>query len=159
MAGSGTSSPSACRPISRRNGWMLADALATAGKRFSTIAADDAHFKDRPDRFGGWVQVKAESLTPENLLHALKRGWFYASTGPELHDVAFVGEEIVVECSPATSIMLGGRGSVCRYARGEGLTRAAFPRTPFAGGFCRVTVIDERGKKAWSNPLWLEELD
>ncbi len=143
----------------RGNGWMLADALATAGKRFSTVAADDAHFKDRPDRFGGWLQVKAETLEPEDLLHSLKRGWFYASTGPELHDVAFTSDEILVECSPAKAIMLGGRGSTCRYVRGEGLTRAAFPRAPFAGAFCRVTVIDDQGKKAWSNPLWLEELD
>ncbi|MBA2278172.1 MAG: CehA/McbA family metallohydrolase [Chloroflexia bacterium] len=139
----------------RGNGWMLADALATSGKRFSTIAADDAHFKDRPDRFGGWVQVRSETLEPAALLDALKQGWFYASTGPEIDDVAFVGEEIVVSCASAVAIMLGGRGSICRFARGDGLTRAAFP---LAGAFCRVTVIDERGKKAWTNPLWLDEL-
>lgn len=142
----------------RGNGWMLADMLATSGNRFSTIASDDAHFKERPDRFGGWINVKAESLDPAALLAALKQGRYYASTGPAIRDVSFCGEKIVIECSEASAVMLGGRGSTCRYVRGDGLTHAEFPLAPFANAFCRVTVIDERGKKAWTNPLWLDEL-
>ena len=35
----------------------------------------------------GWVHVKAEELSPEALLTALKAGAFYSSTGPEIYDI------------------------------------------------------------------------
>ncbi len=142
----------------RGNGWFLADLLATAGCRFSCLAADDAHFNVRPDRFGGWVQVKSESLEPEALLAALKAGRYYASTGPEIHNVEFTGDEIVVECSEAEVVMVGGHGSAGRHAREPGITRAVFPMAPFESAFARVTVIDANGYKAWTSPIWLDEL-
>ena len=143
----------------RGNGWMLADVLATSGLRFSAIAADDAHFKDRPDTFGGWVHVKAEALEPEALLQALKEGRYYASTGPQIHNVEFTEDEIVVECSPAQAVFVGGRGSTKVYARGDGLTLVRLPRAPFNNSFCRITVLDRHGKRAWTSPLWLDELN
>jgi hypothetical protein len=142
----------------RGNGWFLADVMATAGHRFSCTAADDAHFNGRPDSFGGWIWVRAEALEPEPLLAAMKRGHFYASTGPELHNVAFTEREIVVECSPAEAVMLGGYGTTCRWNRASGMTRATFPRQPFEDAFARITVIDRFGRKAWTSPLWLDEL-
>jgi len=143
----------------RGNGWMLADALATAGLRFSVTAGDDAHFKARPDVFGGWVNVKAESLDPEALLASLKAGRYYSSTGPEIHNVVFTSNEIVVECSPAQAVFIGGRGSIKSFERGDGITRASFPIAPFQNSFCRVTVLDKHGKHAWTSPLWLDELN
>ena len=142
----------------RGNGWFLADLLATAGCRFSCTAADDAHFKLRPDRFGGWVQVKAESLDPEALLDAMKAGHYYSSTGPEIHNVAFTEDEIVVECSPAESVIVAGHGSTDRFVRESGMTRATFPIGPFENAFARITVIDKDGMKAWTSPIWLDEL-
>jgi len=143
----------------RGNGWMLADAMATYGVRFSVTAGDDAHFKLRPDVFGGWVHVKSESLEPEPLLAALKAGRFYSSTGPQILNVAFTATEIVVECSPAQAIFIGGRGSIKSFERGDGLTSATFPIGPFANSFCRVTILDKQGKRAWTSPLWLDELN
>jgi hypothetical protein len=142
----------------RGNGWFLADLMATAGHRFSVTAADDAHFNARPDSFGGWICVKAEALEPEALLEAMKQGRYYASTGPEILNVAFTGDEIVVECSEAEVVMVGGPGSVCRYQRESGMTRATFPMAPFGNAFARITVIDKHGKKAWTSPIWLDEL-
>jgi len=142
----------------RGNGWMLADSLATAGHRISAFAADDAHFKsDRFDRFGGWVQVRAESLDPDALLAALKAGHYYSSTGPRIHNVCLGGSEIVVECEPAAGIMLGGRGTVRSYVRGDALTRASFPLHLFRSAFFRVTVVTADGGKAWTNPVWLDD--
>ena len=40
-----------------------------------------------PDR--GWVMVRATHLTPENIVLAVKRGDFYASSGVELREVYF----------------------------------------------------------------------
>lgn len=142
----------------RGNGWFLADLMATAGVRFSCTAADDAHFSVRPDRFGGWICVKAEALEPDALLRAMKLGRYYSSTGPEIRNVSFTEEQILVECSEAEVVMAGGHGSTCRFVRESGITRAVFPIAPFGNAFARITVIDRDGKKAWTNPLWLDEL-
>jgi hypothetical protein len=142
----------------RGSGWYLADSLATAGHRFSTFAADDAHFKtDRFDRFGGWINVRATSLDPDALLAAIKAGHYYASTGPEIRNVEIRESEIVVETDPAIGIMLGGSGTLRQYVRGDGLTRAVFNRAAFDPAFFRVNVIRKDGKKAWTSPIWLDE--
>jgi hypothetical protein len=143
----------------RGNGWFLADSLSTAGHRLSAFAADDAHFKtDRFDRFGGWVNVKAESLDPEALLASLKAGHYYASTGAEIYNVAITSHEIVVECSPAIGVMLGGAGTARSYQRGDCITRASFPRSLFESAFFRVNIIQADGKKAWTSPIWFDDL-
>lgn len=144
----------------RGSGWFLADSLATTGKRhFSAFAADDAHFKtDRFDRFGGWIEVRAESLDPEAILAAMKVGHYYASTGATIRNVEITDTEIIVETDCAIGIMLGGAGTVRQYVRGDGLTRAAFTRALFQPAFFRVIVIQADGKKAWSSPIWLDEV-
>jgi len=139
----------------RGDGWWMSDQLSQAGRRLHAIAVDDAHFSTRPDAFGGWVHVKAESLDPDSLLAALKAGHFYSSQGPELHDVAIEGDEIRVACSPARVIFATGLGSATRHLRGDALTFASLPLEPFAGSYVRITVLDDNGKRAWSNPIWL----
>jgi hypothetical protein len=140
----------------RGSGWFLLDSLSTAGYRLSGFAADDAHFKaDRFDRFGGWIHVKAEALEPEALLAAMKRGDYYASTGAEIHTVIVTSHEVVVECSPAVGVMLGGAGTARSYKRGDDLTRVAFPRTLFDNAWFRVIVVQADGRKAWTSPIWL----
>src|SRR4051794_13773626 len=43
----------------RGESWHLADVLLGRGKRLFAYATDDAHFREQPDAFGGWVQVRA----------------------------------------------------------------------------------------------------
>jgi hypothetical protein len=140
----------------RGDGWALTDQLLMAGRRLHAIATDDAHFSTRPDYFGGWVQVKSSSLDPDQLLDALKQGHFYSSQGPDIRNITLCGEELVIRSSPARAIFLTGPGSRARFLRGDRLTSATFPLEPFEGSFCRVTVIDDWGRRAWSNPIWLD---
>jgi hypothetical protein len=152
----------ACAMIQRENGWYLADSLFDRGIRLSAYAADDAHFKHPQgtfhDAFGGWVQVKADARSPEALLDALKRGWFYSSTGADLRDIRIEGDELVVECSPAELILVTSRGAQSAYAYGDGLTEARFPLQRWTDlGFARVTVIAADGARAWSNPIWFDD--
>lgn len=140
----------------RGESWHLADLLLARGKRLLACATDDAHFAERPDQFGGWVMVRAERPEPELLLAALKAGHYYSSQGPDFTNIAIEGDEIRIESSPVREIYAVGRGSVNRRALGE-LTTATFPLEPFRkGGYCRVTLIDAAGKRAWSNPVWLD---
>lgn len=140
----------------RGESWHLADMLLGRGKRLFAYAADDAHFQAQPDAFGGWVQVRAASLDPQALLDALKAGHFYSSQGPEIHDIRITGDEMHVACSPATALYLTGRGSIRQAYYGEALEEGTFSLARFRGDPCRVTVLDSAGKRAWSNPIWLD---
>jgi hypothetical protein len=143
-----------CLVESRRgDGTYLLDQLLDDGRRLAAYAADDAHFKSE-DSFGAWTMVKAEANEPEALLAAMKRGAFYSSQGPLIHDFALAGGEAHVECSPVASIALVGSGTRSEFRLGRQMTRATFPIGKFAGSWFRLVVTDAAGKSAWSNPAW-----
>lgn len=158
-----------CFNINRADGDYLLDLLIEEGfHHLSMNAADDAHFKTplgevgaaHPEGFGGWVQVKAESLDPDALLAALKAGEFYSSTGVELKNVTIDTEadEIVIETSPVLWIQVTGNGARSARTRGEDITEARFPLEKFREhGFLRVTAVAADGTRAWSNPIFLSE--
>jgi hypothetical protein len=140
----------------RGYGIAVYDTLLSEGWRLTACATDDAHFHG-PDHFGGWVMVKAAANDPEALLAALKAGEYYASTGPELHDFRIEGDTVVIECSPAEHIIAMGADTAAKVMHGSGLTRAELPLERFRkGGWVRAAVHDAAGKRAWSNPIWLE---
>jgi hypothetical protein len=65
-----------------------------------------------------------------------------------------------VATSAVHAIALGGPGD--RWLDGitvldeEGgpVDHATFDLSAFEGSYCRVTVIDGAGRRAWSNPIW-----
>ena len=78
----------------RIDSWYMLDVMLARGRRYSACANDDAHFVDRHnDRVRGWVWVKSESLEPDALLAALKRGDYYSSTGPQIHDLQITDQQ------------------------------------------------------------------
>jgi hypothetical protein len=141
----------------RGDSWHLTDVLLGRGKRLFAYAADDAHFREEPDAFGGWVQVRADRLDPDALLAALKAGHFYSSQGPEIHDIRIEDGQLHLACSPAVTVHVTGRGPSQQSAHGAAIERCTVPITPLRNGPCRVTIIDRDGKRAWSNPIWLDE--
>jgi hypothetical protein len=137
------------------------DALLEDGRRLGAVAADDAHFRDVPDAFGAWVEVHAPSRDPDALLAALKAGTYHATQGPALTQLALDGDELRLACSPCARVLLTGPGRLWRRWRwrvaapgAPPLTEAAFDVSDFRGSFCRVTVVDADGRRAWSNPIW-----
>ena len=153
----------------RGDGFYLLDELSNEGRRLTAIATDDAHFRNgEHDAFGGFVEVKAESADPDALLAALKDGQFYASQGPRIHDVEVSREEVRVACSPVDSIALltGTSRAISRVGRqltGATLEVAAATKQawvdPAAIPWFRIVVIDSVGKRAWTNPIWVDQLD
>jgi hypothetical protein len=152
----------------RGDGFYLLDRLSNLGRRLTAIATDDAHFNHgERDAFGGFVEVKAESLDPEALLTALKAGQFYASQGPRLHDVRVGRDEIVVETSPIETVALLTGTSRALHVSGSQITRADFDMTGAAkkawtetgaDAWFRIVAIDAAGRRAWTNPIWLDGL-
>ena len=144
----------------RADGWHLADQLAMAtGKPLLAYAADDAHFKDRADGFGGWVMVKSEENSPESLLAALKAGHFYSSMGPELRGIERDGNELVISSSPVEEVYLTGFGTRHRYIQRSSMTETRLPLDLFNDSWARVIVVDRAGQRAWSNPFEVAALD
>jgi predicted metal-dependent phosphoesterase TrpH len=149
----------------RGEGWYLMDQLASEGRRLTAFATDDAHFKSF-DYFGGWVNVKAESLDPDVLLAALKRGDYYSSQGPQLHAIELEGRELNVTCSPVDTITVVCGHSRTRVRTGKAITSATLDLKPLEKiwslkrytPWFRVTVIDHAGKRAWSNPIWWDDV-
>ena len=147
----------------RGDGFYLLDQLLNEGhKHLTAFATDDAHFKSA-DHFGGWVHVKAESLDPDLLLAALKRGEYYSSQGPQFHDIKLDGHELTVTCTPVDTIAV-----VCGISRtvvkmGRAITGATLDLRKLEDGWMmqktspwfRVVLIDNAGKRAWSNPVWV----
>jgi hypothetical protein len=136
--------------------YML-DLMLMRGRRYTALATDDLHFKpDRHDALRGWVQVKSETLEPDALLAALKSGYYYSSTGPQIYDISLGAEMITVRCSPAERILVTGYAYTSERAYGNGITSAELSLSVFRDSpFIRVTVRDANGGRAWSNPIWL----
>ncbi len=139
----------------RGDGWTLLDALVSRGHALHACATDDAHFK-YPDWCGGWTMVKAEAPEPDALVAALRAGHCYSSQGPEIHAIDVTGDEVSVACSPARSVTVLGHASADDMIFGDGMREARLDISKFrAGGWARVVVVDEAGRRAWSNPFRL----
>ena len=129
----------------------LCDVLLSKGRRFSLCATDDAHFHFA-DWFGG-CDGEGRNARARGSIEALKAGLYYSSQGPQIHGITVSGDVLEVECSPASAIMALGRGSASACTVGTDVTRARLPIAALKSGFARVVIVDERGRKAWSNPI------
>jgi len=136
------------------------DDMLSAGRRLWGVAVDDAHWRDGDHDAGlGWIWVKAQELTQQAILESLQRGWFYASSGPQIYDLWLDAErnETVVRCSPAAVIDFVGNGRFSRRflaPKGQSLTEARY-RLRRHQRYVRVACRDVQGRWAWSNPVFL----
>lgn len=73
------------------------------------VAVDDSHNYHQegpqvsnPGR--GWVMVRSPFLTPENIIHAMEAGDFYASSGVTLRDFRREGNRLQIEIQPQDGV-------------------------------------------------------
>lgn len=151
--------------VDRGDGWYLLDQMLREGHRLTAFATDDAHFKT-DDAFGGWVHVKTDALEPESLTEALKAGHYYSSQGPQIHELSFDRGEIAITCSPVNAIAVVGHNSRTASRFGRAITQARLNLSELdkswtkvaASPWIRIVLIDGAGKRAWTNPIWHDEL-
>lgn len=132
------------------------DDLLTLGHDYGGVAVDDGHGGAFDHGFG-WTMIKAQELSAEAVMDALRRGLYYASTGPEIVDLQITDSGIAVKTSPVRSIALvsaPGVGSRRIADPGRAITQAEFAAPP--ARYCRVEATDADGKTAWSNPIILQ---
>ena len=132
------------------------DRLLSQGHRYHAIATDDAHFDAaRRDHGKNWVMVRWRRRDPSALLTALHAGHFYSSQGPQILDVKPKGSTLTIRTSPVRSVHISGRGAtaVSRHAKSD-ITRVTLDVDAFRASYARLTVVDRRGRRAWTNPFW-----
>ena len=131
------------------------DEILGQGKRIFGVATDDGHAPDQHCK--GWVMVNADNRI-DAILEALQAGAFYSSCGPQIHDFYVDDDNVaVVECSPCKFISFICFGNPSRIVRDEnGLITRAEMKIPGHYPYLRVSLVDEQGRRAWSNPIFLK---
>ncbi len=159
---------SSAREDGRGDSSYVWDLALDRGRTLWGFATDDCHYPGF-DIGDGWTMVRAAERSEPAVLEALRRGHTYASNGPRILEVARDGDALEVRCSPARSVTLmswrehgwsvradhRGRQEQTRILERDDhdlVVRARF--TPPEGlPYRRLVVEDERGRRAWSNPL------
>ena len=131
------------------------DEILAQGKRILGVATDDGHAPDQHCQ--GWVRVNAENRIGD-ILAALESGAFYSSCGPEIYDFYLRDDGVaVVDCSPCRFVGFICFGNPTRIFRNaDGLVTHAEMQIPDHYSYLRVTMVDEQGRRAWSNPIFLK---
>jgi hypothetical protein len=161
------------RSLSSEELW---DALLTRRKRLWGVASDDSHDYHAPDnpdaaRPGqAWIFVRADTLSSEQLMAALKRGDFYASTGVVLDELVVRRSEISIRIARSREAGKGGLSSddvryLTRFIGTGGRVLAEVvghsPRYSIRGdeGYVRASVTDSNGRHAWTQPVFVPLTD
>jgi hypothetical protein len=170
------------RPVEEK--W---DYLLTYGKKVWAVGSDDEHHiqtwgPDKANPGRSWIMVEADNLAEENILGAIRKGKFYASTGVEFKRYEVKDGEILVEIDKKKTIknlrrklgvphvtekgnagfrieVIGNHGSVLVNRPGEVLR---YPTNDF-DNYLRVRASYTKKKKgeyrtyyAWAQPLFAE---
>jgi len=136
------------------------DQILSSGQLIYGIAVDDAHHFKRPwdpeaSRPGrGWVVVRAARLTPSDIVLALERGDFYASTGVTLKDYAIQGRRLTVSIAETTfskyRVQFIGKGG---RLLAESIANPAVYEARVEDGYVRARVLESNGAMAWLQPV------
>ena len=137
------------------------DDLLVMGKRLLGFAVDDTHGRIREykaeDYCKAWISVKASTLTVEDIMASIESGLFYSSTGPSIEDIGVEGDEIFVKSSPARSIaFISNTALGIMHTAEEGSIEDASYALQGREIYVRVEITDKLGRKAWSNPIYVE---
>ncbi len=135
-------------------GTAAADYLLQENNRIFLTATDDSHFKMQ-DSGGGWVMVAADELSESSILNALKNGQYYSSTGVEIFEFEINNYQVNIHCSPSNQVCVVGQGAKSMSQNGKNITKAEFDLKKYPSDWFRVSIANDSGDFAWTNPVWL----
>ena len=134
-------------------GTAAADYLLQENNRIFLTATDDSHFKMQ-DSGGGWVMVAADKLSESSILNALKNGQYYSSTGVEIFEFEINNYQVNIQCSPSNQVCVVGQGAKSMSQNGKNITKAEFDLKKYPSEWFRVSIANDSGDFAWTNPVW-----
>lgn len=100
--------------------------------------------------------VKAAELTQSAIMEALSAGRFYASQGPEIHDLQGSSTEVHIRCSPVArinAVSLNGSGGRQVATSPDQLVTEASISLNSPSRYVRVEITDLQGRSAWAQPI------
>lgn len=129
------------------------DELLGRGRIIWGVASDDGHGMHH--HCHGWVMVNAEKSVPA-ILQALKEGAFYASCGPEIYDFYVDEAGAHLHCSPCHRVVFycDKHNFPQHISEEKNLTHAV--NGVNNARYIRACAIDAEGRKAWTNPIFLD---
>lgn len=137
------------------------DLMLRKGKKINGFASDDNHNEGLfNDSCGGWICVKAPSLTHDNIVKAFISGNYYSSAGPKIYDFGIKDDVVYIKSSNVNKINF-----ICGNVINDGVSILGekFEDTLTYGEYklkghetyVRVECIDKYGRTAWTNPIYL----
>jgi len=141
------------------------DILLSNGREVYATATDDMHNVngkqsdvDSPGR--GWVVARVKWLDPKEIVSALAKGDFYASTGTGLADYSFDGKTFRVEVVPEEGKTMlirfvGKWGAILQETVGNSATYRVISK-PGANDYVRCKVISSDLGVAWTQAYRLK---
>ncbi len=138
------------------------DIMLRKGRRVLADASDDNHNAGIfDDAFGGYIVVKAKSLKQDDIVESILSGNYYSSSGPEIYSWGIKDGKAYITCSASERISFIADGfvgaGITFTAKSENnlLREAAFDLTG-KETYIRAECRDIYGKKAWTNPIYIE---
>jgi hypothetical protein len=130
--------------------WALAN-----GRRLNALAVDDAHAAE--DAGLGWIMLRADRLDLGSVYEALRKGFWYSTSGPLIHDLRVRGNTVSAWTSPARSITFVARSCDGRRVASEDGSLIDCAEYELKGTeiYVRVEVEDAEGRRAFSNPMYV----
>jgi hypothetical protein len=113
------------------------------------VAVDDSH---SGSSHSGWIMIKAPQLDLPSVIASLKKGAFYATTGPSNLEIIVAGTQVHVHSPGAIWIrFINAQNQVIMATRSQ----EAVYQSCGDEGFIRVEVANKDQQTAWSQPMWL----
>lgn len=128
------------------------DEMLGLGHKIWGVAVDDGHGMHQ--HCLGWVMVNSENNV-KSILAALQEGKFYSSCGPVIKDFYIEDNIVHVETKGENTVWLCADKHPTRQAKTEN-GKAEF-KINNNYEYIRVSVTDKDGKRAWTNPIFLDE--
>lgn len=151
-----------CAYIGKADSTQFWDMMLDQGLFTNAIAVDDSHLAD--NFFKSWTEIIAEASDRQSVVKALRAGSYYATQGPRFTRLAFkdnIFEAEFTSCRCAWVVSNGWRGRVEgqphiqeRDSDYPSVTKLTVDVKDWQrGGYLRCQIIDNLGRKAWTNPL------
>jgi len=135
------------------------DYLLDRGHVAWAIAADDCHFT--PAGAGdAWTMLKLAQPTREAFLESLRNGWFYSSTGVNVHQLQVDDRQVRIVCDPVRRIdfVIAPSQAACFWPTETlHITEAVWQSPDDFTGHVRIQCLAAGGQRAWTNPFFWRE--
>lgn len=137
------------------------DQMLRAGMKQKANASDDNHNGGTfDDAFGGFIMVNARCLQQDAIVSAILEGNYYSSSGPFIKDWGIRDNKIYFSCEPVERINIiadgfVGSGVTFIAKDGESLTDCEYLLTG-KEHYVRIECMDRKGRKAWTNPIYIK---